>query len=268
VECFEGVLVETLDQLKELCSIKGSIVALDTETTGLTFYRDKIVGLSFSFSSKDGYYVPLRHQYGNLPVEEALAIVKEMIYNNKILMFNAIFDSMMLEAEGIDMREVDIFEIQSLVFCADSNVKGRNLKWASKWYLGRESPTFKQTLGTSTENFHFGYLLPYESVFYTASDSANTFGLYEILYKPLMDECAFIIKLDNALVKAMLNYYVRQPIYIDNKKMKILSDFIRTRILELERKIFLKLGTTVDLECVSYDGKVNTLQHGSISMSQ
>lgn len=266
-DCFEGELIEDIGRLRELTSVKGVKVAIDTETTGLTFGKDIIVGISFSFTKKDGYYVPLRHQYGNLPIKETIECFKNLMYNNTVLMFNAIFDGMMLEYEGIDMSIVDVFDVQSLVYVADSNVKGRNLKWASEWYLGRTAPTFKETLGTTHENFHFGYLLPYESVLYTVSDSSNTYGLYEVLYEPLMKECAFTIKLDNMLVKAMLNYYIKQPIYIDNKKMEDLSEFLRQRILELESKIFLKLDTTVDLECVTYDSIVNTQEHGNVTMS-
>ena len=248
LECFEGTLVTSLSQLEELCNVVGKNVAIDTETTGLTFFKDKVVGLSFSFTSKDGYYVPLRHQYGNLPIKETMDLIQKLVNNNKVLMFNAIFDTMMLFAEGIDFKNVDLFEVQALLFSADSNVKKRSLKWASEWYLGRKAPTFKATLGTTDEHFHFGYLLPEESVFYTTSDSANTFGLYEKLYDPLMKECGFTIKLDNALVNAMVDYYVRQPIYIDNQKMSGLSEFLKNRILELEKKVFVKLGTHVDLE--------------------
>ena len=56
-------LIESIEELKEYAkTCKGIKVAVDTETTGLTYKEDFIVGFSVSKSAYDGIYVPIRHQ--------------------------------------------------------------------------------------------------------------------------------------------------------------------------------------------------------------
>ena len=56
-------LITDLEDLKpyiDLC--KDKIIAFDTETTGLTYGEDKIVGFSISLDAWSGFYVPIRHK--------------------------------------------------------------------------------------------------------------------------------------------------------------------------------------------------------------
>lgn len=56
-------LIRSIDELKEYAkSCEGLRIAVDTETTGLTYQKDFIVGFSISKSAYDGVYVPIRHQ--------------------------------------------------------------------------------------------------------------------------------------------------------------------------------------------------------------
>ena len=56
-------LARSVDDLKEyLEKCKGKIIAVDTETTGLTYGVDQIVGFSVSVDRYSGIYVPLRHK--------------------------------------------------------------------------------------------------------------------------------------------------------------------------------------------------------------
>ena len=44
-----------------------TIVAFDTETTGVDSKSAKIVGFSFCFNDEDAYYVPVAHNYLGAP---------------------------------------------------------------------------------------------------------------------------------------------------------------------------------------------------------
>jgi len=54
-------LVKSVDRLAELVDRfkKARILAVDTETTGLTFWKDRVVGISMTDTEYEGYYVPL-----------------------------------------------------------------------------------------------------------------------------------------------------------------------------------------------------------------
>ena len=56
-------LIRSLDELKEYAiKCTGKPVGFDTETTGLTFGEDKIVGFSLALNGLEGVYIPIRHQ--------------------------------------------------------------------------------------------------------------------------------------------------------------------------------------------------------------
>ena len=100
-------LKSTLDKYKEP---EGTytIMGFDTETTGLNPEEDSIVGYSFAFDDKSGYYVPVNHL--NLALgDEALDLIYDAMLKTKlVLMFNSRFD--------IRMMEWDHFEDEPLSF--------------------------------------------------------------------------------------------------------------------------------------------------------
>ena len=87
--------------LKILRSIKDdSIVAIDTETTGLDYEKDKMVGFSFSFKDNEAYYVPIAHSYLGVEKQVDLDFAKkaiDIIFSKKVVAHNFKFDLNVLE---------------------------------------------------------------------------------------------------------------------------------------------------------------------------
>ncbi len=72
-----------------------SIVAFDTETTGLDYEKDSLVGFSFSFNDKEAFYVPFAHFYLGVPDQvskEDVKIAIRKIFNSKVVGHNIKFD--------------------------------------------------------------------------------------------------------------------------------------------------------------------------------
>ena len=239
-------LVNTLEMLQAFFEdYEDKPIAFDTETTGLDMENDRIVGFSLSKNPYSGIYVPLRHlPGGNIPnVKKVMHLLYEFLKKNRVLMYNALFDLLMLYYEESfdtppDVEELKIFEVQALVFNADTNVSKNNLKWAARHFLGRECPEFNEVLGKKAR---FDALDPEDAVYYAVCDTANTFGLYKVLSPPLTQECKFTIKLDNELTKAF-TYYLREWIYFDNDSMTALEKEIKERIRNIEKEIFRAIG--------------------------
>ncbi|MDD5372617.1 MAG: DNA polymerase I [Sulfurimonas sp.] len=104
-----------LTDAKELNRVLGTlkrdtIVAFDTETTGLDYERDSLVGFSFCFNDTEAYYVPIAHFY--LGVEEQISESEaknaiRKIFNSLVVGHNIKFDlhfvTRFLEDDGLDI---------------------------------------------------------------------------------------------------------------------------------------------------------------------
>ncbi len=89
-----------LTDAKELHSIldaldKESVLAFDTETTGLDYDNDKLVGFSFSYNETQAYYVPFAHYYLGVPEQISEVEIKKAIrkiFEFKVVGHNIKFD--------------------------------------------------------------------------------------------------------------------------------------------------------------------------------
>jgi len=246
-ENFKGVLVDTPEKFEEfLIEVEDSkTMAVDTETNGLDFYKHHICGISVSTSSYNGYYFPFRHLVGvNLPIEY-FGRLWELFSNKNILFYNMGFDILMFKNDEevmkswIDISEWKVFEVMSLVFNADTNIKKNGLKDMSKTILNREVPTFTDVVGKKKT---FDMILPEDGVYYACCDSANTFALYNFLFKLLGKECPFTLKLDNQLSKVMANYYLEQEITLNSGVMVQEGKRLEQEIKDTENEIYKFVG--------------------------
>ena len=174
IKNFKAFQATSLDMLDKICSVKDKVVGFDTETTGLVFFEDKIVGCSISFTGDSGFYVPLRHENEdgtpasfNLPIKESIDIIYNKLFkNNTILLYNSCFDLTMIGQElwqiGLpfnDIETVKFLDVLLLVYLLEPEIKKNGLKWAARHFLGRIAPTFEQITGISKKSKnqkHFG----------------------------------------------------------------------------------------------------------------
>lgn len=238
-------------------------IAVDTETTGLDFNKDRIVGISFSFDAYSGYYIPIRHDVGQNAEEGILDLFYDelMCKDFTVLFFNAIFDMFMFILEGKEYTKVKFFDTHTLVFNADSQAPEKNLKFAAKHFLGRDPDNFLETLGGKAT---FDQITPEDGVYYAVSDSCNTFGLYLKLMPILSKECPLSLKLDNNLVRAML-FYMQQKVYIDKERMINLYVELDEQKKTLEQEIFDYFGYHFNLDCIAPESEIQVLYKGGLA---
>lgn len=94
--------METLHKYVDTC-IQDGRLALDTETTGLNLYRDKLVGISLHSKNNKPAYIPINHisyitmtRLENQLTEEQILPEFERMLNLDCDMFNAAFDRRVL----------------------------------------------------------------------------------------------------------------------------------------------------------------------------
>lgn len=100
----------TLDQLDQRLKISSQIV-YDSETNGLDWRTNRIVGHVITFSSdpRDSWYFPVRHEGSNpYDPDKVASILRKYAANRDLrwVMHNAAFDLSMLSSEGIDVSGV------------------------------------------------------------------------------------------------------------------------------------------------------------------
>ncbi len=83
-------LFEILESIPE-----GALIAYDCETTSLNVMDAKLVGFSFCFDGRNGYYVPVAHSYlgvgAQIPVQDAIQAI-EKIFSHPITGHNLKYD--------------------------------------------------------------------------------------------------------------------------------------------------------------------------------
>jgi DNA polymerase-1 len=94
---FKATLIDDEKELNKILSTlnEDTIVAFDTETTGLDYENDKLVGFSFCIDEKEAYYVPFAHFYlgvGKQISQDSAKNAMRKIFNSRVVGHNIKFD--------------------------------------------------------------------------------------------------------------------------------------------------------------------------------
>lgn len=254
-------LVRTMDELQQVLSQPTEYISFDTETNGLNAEEHHIVGYSFCMDGKNAYYVPVRHAVGNnLPMEALDMIYNKMVTTKNVLMYNMRFDCRMMEYVDFDkdplpleqrwvkshfrydMSKVNVFDIQALVYLADTNKKYPSLKWAEEWFLGWRGASFEDTLGEA-ENFE--YLDPNECYKYAATDALGTFLLFPKTY-PFYQEAKISGQLDNSCLFPLMRFE-EETIQIDKDMLQSYSGGLDQEIEDTQQECWKIVGFPFNL---------------------
>ncbi|WP_455755887.1 DNA polymerase I [Sulfurimonas sp.] len=94
---FKTTLIDNEKDLNKILSTlnEETIVAFDTETTGLEYDKDKLVGFSFCFDDKEAFYVPFAHFYLGVGEQVSIDVAKSAmrkIFKSRVVGHNIKFD--------------------------------------------------------------------------------------------------------------------------------------------------------------------------------
>lgn len=162
-----------------------SIIAIDTETTGIDVYSDVIVGLSVTTPTIDRhYYVPVAHNEGEqLSRDYVLEAMRPLLESESIgkVLHNAVFDIQMFLRHDIAMRGL-AHDTQTAMPMLNENEMSFALKNLATKYLGEPSDTFAALFG---KNAQFADVPLDLALVYAAKDTDLTWRLYQFQLKHL-----------------------------------------------------------------------------------
>lgn len=187
-------------------AFEKGIVAVDTETTGLTPAKAELVGISLSTAKGNGCYIPLGHRdpagYAEsfdfsmkddaktekpplvqIPVARAMALLKPMLEDASVLKVghNIKYDLQMFLPHGIRIAPFD--DTMLLSYVLDGGLHGHGMDELSALFLNRKTITFAEVAGTGKSQVTFDLVPLDKALQYAAEDADVTLQLHAA-FKP------------------------------------------------------------------------------------
>jgi DNA polymerase-1 len=176
---FNAICLDTKDKLKTVLSKipKKTIIAFDTETTGLNDREDTLVGFSFCFNKKETYYVPLAHNYlgvGEQLSKEDAKEALEVLFSYKIVGQNLKFDLKFVE-KFLNKKNLPIENDTMILAWLIDSTRSVGLDKLSYFYFDHKMIAYKDTVKKG-ETFASVYIE--DATQYAGEDAFITYLLY------------------------------------------------------------------------------------------
>ena len=171
-----------------------TLVAFDTETTGLDYEKDKLVGFSFCMNETQAYYVPFAHFYLGVPDQISEEDVKRAIreiFKSKVVGHNIKFD-LHFVTRFLDDDTLKV-ESDSMILAWLINPESAlSLDKLSDKLLGHEMVAFKDTVKKGET---FASVELEDACVYAAEDAFITYKLYKLfLQKFELQDAMHLVK--------------------------------------------------------------------------
>ncbi len=253
-ESIDGCSV-LIDHDADLMSIIASIsedtlVAFDTETTGLDPIKDHLVGFSFSLDGKTGYYVPMNHSYlgvGNqVTADSAKKAIKE-IFTHKVIGHNIKFD-LHFVTRFLEVDRLSIYADTMVLAWLTDSARSLSMDNLSQNLLNHEMIHFKDTV---KKGENFASVAIEDACKYAGEDAYITYRLYDVLREQLLlkggqealDE-AFNVEFPFTITLLGME---REGIAVDTAVLELFKKEVALEIATLTEQIHSACGTVFNL---------------------
>ncbi len=256
-----SVLLDTDEALMEIIRSMRSdaIISFDTETTGLDYAKDSLVGFSFSLDGRTGYYVPLAHNYlgvGNQVSPEVAAQAISEIFKRNVIGHNIKFD-LHFVTRFLGVERLEIFADTMVMAWLSDSARSLSMDALAQNLLHHEMIHFKDTV---KKGENFASVAIEDACQYAGEDAFITYRLYETLKTHLELKGG-----DEALEEAMkvefpflltLLMMERQGIAVDTAVLETFKYEVAQEITTLTGQIHAASGSVFNLNSTKQLGVV------------
>jgi DNA polymerase-1 len=255
--------VTTAERLKEWVAEAYEVgyVAFDTETTSLDAMQAELVGVSLSCVPGKACYVPLGHVdgegdllgggglvEGQLPIAEALEILKPMLEDRSVLKIaqNLKYDWLVMTRYGVDVAPFD--DTMLLSYTLDAGKGGNGMDELSERWLGHKPIPFKEICGSGKSMITFDKVAIDKATAYAAEDADVTLRLWEVLKPRLASErMATVYETLERPMVPVLARMEKRGISVDRQMLSRLSGDFAQGMAGLESEIHELAGESFNI---------------------
>jgi len=243
-------LVDTREKLNRLiASLQGaSRIAVDTETTSLDTFEAELAGISISIEAKRAHFISFSHS--SLDRKETLELLRPLLEDPSLPKSgqNLKYDILVLKKYGIDLSPVG-FDTMLASYVLNPEEK-HNLDDLSARYLGYQTTTFDELVGTGKAKLHIFDVDPQKLSNYACQDADLALQLENMFRKKLEGEKELLwicekIEFPLVSVLAAMEY---AGVSIDSAHLAQASVTAQKELELLTEKIFGAAGSTFNID--------------------
>ena len=237
--CADYHLIDNEEDMRILASNLASqeFFSLDTETTSVEPFLAKLVGLSFSWKEKQGFYVPVPDDEEE--AQKVLEIFRPAYENENILKIgqNIKYDMTVLGNYGISLRG-EIFDTMIAHYVLQPELR-HNMDYMAEAYLGYQTVHIEELIGPKgKKQKNMRELAPEDIYVYACEDADITLQLKLELEKELEEYGLGHLFYDMEMpLLPVLARMERNGVTIDTEALKKTSQEYTQRMMEIEKTV-------------------------------
>ena len=233
---------------------KSALIAIDTETTSLDYMKAEIVGLSFAVQTGEAAYLPLAHNYPNVPQQlnrtDVLEKLRPLLESPTVLKVgqNLKYDYHVLANHGVMLRGI-AHDTMLASYVLDSTGK-HNLDFLAQKHLNLKTIRFEDVAGKKgVKQLNFSEVEIDVAARYAAEDADVCVRLHHALQAKLQAE-PNLLALYNELempLSSVLARIERNGVLIDDDLLVAQSFELEQQIMSLEQQAHNLVGHSFNL---------------------
>ena len=236
--------------------ITSEILALDTETTGTEPMDAELVGMSFSISENEAFYIPVPKDRS-----EALKIVNEFrsVFENENSLKvgqNIKYDMIVLQNYGVEVKGA-LFDTMIAHYVLQPELR-HGMDYLAEIYLHYKTIHIDELIGAKGKNQkNMRDLDPKEVYRYACEDADITLKLKNVLEKELRENDAerLFYDIEMPLVPVLVNIE-RNGVLLDTEALKQSSIHFTAEMERIEKEIYELAGESFNIASPKQVGEV------------
>ncbi|MHC4124631.1 MAG: DNA polymerase I, partial [Planctomycetota bacterium] len=240
---------------------KQKLFAIDTETTSVNAMQADLVGISFSWKFREGFYLPLRGPLGArcLDINMVSSKLADILADDNIKKVgqNIKYDLLVLRNSGMSLKGI-CFDTMVASYCLEPHRKSHSLDAMAFDFLNYQCIPISSLIGKGKNQLTFDMVdisLAYE---YAAEDADITFQLYNFLENRLKKQPA-IRKLFEEVEIPLVSVLAEMEcngVMLDTGLLRKMSGEIADVLKEVIERIYELAGSVFNLDSPKQLGEI------------